>query len=125
MICKRYSAQYKLDMVKKYLDTKEKQPKTTIAEFADENGLSDSTFNDWVVKYKRQGYGFCNITNEIKKLGEVEVIDSTPLSSLTDTDISTVDVPLPANKVRMTYNGATIEFDQSLFERALNVLKSW
>lgn len=125
MICKRYSAQYKLDMVKKYLDAKEKQPKTTIAEFADENGLSDSTFNDWVVKYKRQGYGFCTITNEIKKLEEVEIIDSTPLTSMSDKEIGAVDLPLPTNKVRMTYNGATIEFDQSPLERALNVLKSW
>ena len=27
--------------------------------------------------------------------------------------------------IRLTYNGATIEFDQKFLERVLNVLKTW
>lgn len=63
MISKKYTAQYKILMVEEYLRQKQEQPKLSIAQFASDNEISDSTFNDWVVKYKRQGNGFCNIVN--------------------------------------------------------------
>lgn len=125
MIGKRYTAQYKVTMVEEYLKKKEDQPKLTIAQFASDNNISDSTFNDWVVKYKRQGQGFCNITNEIKKLDYVEIVDSEPIRSVTIREITDENMPMAVNKVRMKYNGAVIEFDESLLERALTILKSW
>ena len=68
MVCKKYSAEFKRKKVEEYLyETKEK--KITKAEFALRNNISDSTFNDWVLKYERDKQGFCNITNEIVKLG--------------------------------------------------------
>lgn len=125
MISKKYSAQYKIAMVEEYFKIKQEQPKLSIAEFATNNGLSDSTFNDWVVKYKRQGQGFCNITNEIKKLDTVEIIDSTPVVLPMVRTIDDENTPMSINKVRMKYNGAVIEFDESLLERVLTILKSW
>lgn len=123
MISKKYTAQYKILMVEEYLRQKQEQPKLSIAKFALDNEISDSTFNDWVVKYKRQGNGFCNITNEIKKLDCVEIIDSQPVSlpQIRAIENETMSV----NKVRMKYNGAIVEFDESLLEKALKILKSW
>lgn len=76
MVCKKYSAEFKRNKVEEYLEeTKEK--KITKAEFALRNNISDSTFNDWVLKYQRDKQGFCNITNEIVKLNEIETIKAT------------------------------------------------
>ena len=76
MVCKKYSAEFKRNKVEEYLEeTKEK--KITKAEFALRNNISDSTFNDWVLKYQRDKQGFCNITNEIVKLNEMETIETT------------------------------------------------
>lgn len=125
MIGKRYTAQFKITMVEEYLKQKENQPKLTIAEFASKNNIPDSTFNDWVVKYKRQGQGFCNITNEIRKLDYVEVIDTEPVGSVAIREVTDENIPMAMNRVRMKYNGAVIEFDESLLERALTILKSW
>ncbi|MCM1130972.1 MAG: transposase [Roseburia sp.] len=123
MVGKRYSSQYKIAMVEEYLKLVEKDPKLPMAEFARRNELSDSTFNDWVIKYKRQGQGFCNITNEIKKLGSI--IDSTPVIIPMVNNIEDERALMSVNKIRMKYNGAIIEFDESLLERALKILKTW
>ena len=125
MLSKKYTAQYKILMVEEYLRQKQEQPKLSIAKFALDNEISDSTFNDWVVKYKRQGNGFCNITNEIKKLDCVEIIDSQPVSLPQIRAIENENEVMSVNKVRMKYNGAIVEFDESLLEKALKILKSW
>ncbi|MCM1557037.1 MAG: transposase [Anaeroplasma bactoclasticum] len=125
MVGKRYSSQYKIAMVEEYLKLVEKDPKIPMAEFARQNELSDSTFNDWVIKYKRQGQGFCNITNEIKKLDSIEIIDSTPVIIPMVNNIEDERALMSVNKIRMKYNGAIIEFDESLLERALKILKTW
>ena len=124
MICKKYSALFKIEMVEKYFKEKQDNPKLSIALFASNNGLSDSTFNDWVVKYKRQGNGFCNITTEIKKLDSIEIIDGAPIVPMVR-EIKDDNSAISLNVVRMKYNGAIIEFDESLLERALNILKTW
>ena len=78
-----------------------------------------------MVKYKRQGNGFCNITSEIKKLDCVEIIDSQPVSLPQIRAIENENEVMSVNKVRMKYNGAIVEFDESLLEKALKILKSW
>jgi transposase-like protein len=125
MIGKRYSAEFKRMMVEEYLSLQSSNPKLSKSEFAYNKGLPDSTFNDWVVKYNRQGLGFCNITTEIKKLDGVELVDSSPIHSSLVKEIKDETMPMSVNKVRMKYNGAVIEFDESLLERALNILKTW
>lgn len=124
MISKKFSAQYKISMVEEYIKQKQENPKLSIALFASNNGISDSTFNDWVVKYKRQGQGFCNITNEIKKLDSIEIVDTAPVAPKIR-EIYDPTITISANVVRMKYNGAIIEFDESLLEKALKILKSW
>ena len=125
MVCKRYSAQFKINMVEEFLRQKQEQPKISIASFARDNNLSDSTFNDWVIKYKRQGQGFCNITNEILKFDDVEIIDTSPIQPLVLQEEYNVSTSPSLNLVRMKYIGAVIEFDESLLERVINILKTW
>ena len=125
MIGKKYTAEFKRLMVEEYLSLKSSDPKISKSEFAYQKGIADSTFNDWVVKYQRQGIGFCNITTEIKKLDNIEIIDSSPINTSLVKEIKDESIPMSINKVRMKYNGAVIEFDESLLERALNILKTW
>ena len=102
MISKKYSAQYKISLVEEYFRLKLEQPKLSIAQFAYNNKIADSTFNDWIIKYKRQAIG----------LSKISMIDDE-------------NTPMSINKVRMKYNGAIIEFDESLLERIFKILKSW
>jgi len=125
MVGKKYSAEFKRKMVEEYLNLRTSNPNISKADFAYQKGIADSTFNDWVIKYERQGLGFCNVTNEIKKLDCIEIVDSTPIRTPLIKEVVDETKPLSINMVRMQYNGAIIEFDESLLERALKILKSW
>lgn len=57
MIGKKYTAEYKIGKVNEYLARIENGEKLSKADFAYENGISDSTFNDWVIKFQRMGKG--------------------------------------------------------------------
>lgn len=125
MVSKKYSAKFKRDTVEEFIELKKEYPKLSKTEFAIRKGIPDSTFVDWVLKYEREGIGFCNVTNEIKKLDEVEVIDVDVKSQNLVRKIDDESYPFTQNKVRLKYNGAVIEFDESLLERVLSILKTW
>lgn len=121
MVGKKYSAQFKIQMVEEYLKETE-QNKISIASFAFKKGISDSTFNDWVIKYKRQGKGFCNITSEIIKLNELEVAEYETKPQVFDGEIIN---KVEGNVCRIYYNNAIVEFDIKNIERVLKILRTW
>lgn len=125
MISKKYSAEYKRQKVEEYLE-EIKIKKISKAEFAAKNNISDSTFNDWVLKYQRDKQGFCNITNEIAKLNEIETIDTTDyivrnvvVDEANGTYIKDKDY------IRLHYNGAVLEFNEIILERVMKIVKEW
>lgn len=59
--------------------------KISIAKFAYKHSISDSTFNDWVIKYKREGKDFCNISKEIEKINHEKpclLLSSKPIEEI-------------------------------------------
>lgn len=127
MVCKKYSAEFKRKKVEEYLyETKEK--KITKAEFALRNNISDSTFNDWVLKYERDKQGFCNITNEIVKLGNndtnIDKIEATDYLIRTMSDGAETYIT-DKDYIRLHYNGAVLEFNEILLDRVIKIVKEW
>ena len=61
----KYTAEFKIGKVREYLEKIENGEKITKADFAYQNNLSDSTFNDWVIKYQKLGKGVANVTDLI------------------------------------------------------------
>lgn len=127
MVCKKYSAEFKRKKVEEYLyETKEK--KITKAEFALRNNISDSTFNDWVLKYERDKQGFCNITNEIVKLGNndtnIDKIEATDYLIRTMSDGAETYIT-DKDYIRLHYNGVVLEFNEILLDRVIKIVKEW
>lgn len=127
MVCKKYSAEFKRKKVEEYLyETKEK--KITKAEFALRNNISDSTFNDWVLKYERDKQGFCNITNEIVKLGNndtnIDKIEATDYLIRTMADGMETYIT-DKDYIRLHYNGVVLEFNEILLDRVIKIVKEW
>lgn len=50
---KKYDIAAKLSLVKEYLNILKANPKYKISEYAYQKGIADSTFNDWLIKYKK------------------------------------------------------------------------
>ena len=127
MVCKKYSAEFKRKKVEEYLyETKEK--KITKAEFALRNNISDSTFNDWVLKYVRDKQAFCNITNEIVKLGNndtnIDKIEATDYLIRTMSDGAETYIT-DKDYIRLHYNGVVLEFNEILLDRVIKIVKEW
>lgn len=57
---KKYDIAAKLSLVKEYLNILKANPKYKISEYAYQKGIADSTFNDWLIKYKKDKYRFIN-----------------------------------------------------------------
>ncbi len=124
MINKKYSAQYKIEKVTEYLE-EVKTKKITKAEFASKNGISDSTFNDWVLKYQREQNGFCNVTKEIIKLNDVEVIDTEQFLVRNYSLEENINYIREKDYLRLHYNGAVIEFNKCILDKVLAIIRRW
>lgn len=124
MICKKYSAEFKRQKVEEYLE-EAKENKISKAEFALRNNISDSTFNDWVLKYKRDKQGFCNITNEIVKLNNVETLEATDYIIRTIDNVDTETYITDKEYIRLHYNGAILEFNEIILDKVMKILKEW
>ena len=61
-------AEFKIKTIKEYLAKKEEDPNLTKSDFAFEKKISDSTFNDSVLKYQKMGNEFANATTQIELL---------------------------------------------------------
>ena len=68
MLGKKYTAEYKIEKVKEYLSKIENGEKISKADFAYLNGLSDSTFNDWVIKFESSGKDLLMLRNKLQFL---------------------------------------------------------
>lgn len=68
MLGKKYTAEYKIEKVKEYLSKIENGEKISKADFAYLNGLSDSMFNDWVIKFESSGKDLLMLQNKLQFL---------------------------------------------------------
>ena len=68
MLGKKYTAEYKIEKVKEYLSKIENGEKISKADFVYLNGLSDSTFNDWVIKFESSEKDLLMLRNKLQFL---------------------------------------------------------
>lgn len=124
MVCKKYSAEFKRQKVEEYLE-EAKNKKISKAEFAIRNNISDSTFNDWVLKYERDKQGFCNITKEIVKLNKEETLVATDYIIRTIDKVEAETYITDKEYIRLHYNGAILEFNEIILDKVMKILKEW
>ncbi len=124
MVTKKYDANFKIQLVKEYLEKKKKKkkanPKLAKADFAFEHKVSDSTFNDWVLKYQKMGDEFANVTNQIELLA-TNVVEASAIVKY----VGEVHLPIPKDMVRVIYKGITVEFNECLAEKIMGIIRTW
>ena len=120
MLGKKYTAEYKIEKGKEYLSKIENGEKISKADFVYLNGLSDSTFNDWVIKFQKLGKGFANVTEQITILAN-NAVEQIPKVVQYD---GVVQEELPKDMVRVIFNGITVKFNETMTERVLEILRN-
>lgn len=118
---KKYTAEFRVKSVMEYLSQKE----LTIAQYARKNGIADSTFNDWVIKYKELGEGFFNVTDQIAAIASGGTKEHIAIRKYPTAETAPNPATLPDGFVRVTYNGAVIEFHDNLLDRVMETIRQW
>ena len=124
---RKYDIATKVTLVEEYLELS-KTSKITKADFAYQKGISDSTFNDWVIKYQKDKERFIGGSNSND---DVSIVSYTKPSfiELTKDNVSSqiinVDNNRSTNSIKLSYKDVTIEFNNDQLEMVLGIIRRW
>lgn len=119
----KYDIATKLSLVEDYLKLLNDNPRYRISEYASEHDIADSTFNDWVIKYKRDKNKFIN------GISVDDTVDLTPTVTPTFIEISKdkiIDKIEPSsNIIKLNYKDASLEFSINELDKVMEILRRW
>ena len=124
---RKYDIATKVTLVEEYLELS-KTSKITKANFAYQKGISDSTFNDWVIKYQKDKDRFIGGSNSND---DVSIVSYTKPSfiELTKDNVSSqiinVDNNRSTNSIKLSYKDVTLEFNNDQLEMVLGIIRRW
>ena len=123
----KYDIATKVSLVEEYLNIC-KTTKITKANYAYEKGISDSTFNDWVIKYLKDKDKFINGTsNDDDNVSIVSCVKPTFIE-LTKDNLDTKannNDSASLNNIKLSYKDVTLEFNNDQLEMVLGIIKRW
>lgn len=123
----KYDIATKVALVEEYLELS-KTSKITKTDFAYEKGISDSTFNDWVIKYQKDKNRFITGSNSND---DVSIVSYTKPSfiELTKDNVSSqiinIDDNICTNSIKLSYKDVTLEFNNDQLEMVLGIIRRW
>lgn len=123
----KYDIATKVSLVEEYLELS-KTVKITKADFAYQKGISDSTFNDWVIKYQKDKDRFITGSNSND---DVSIVSYTKPSfiELTKDNVSSqiinIDDNICTNSIKLSYKDVTLEFNNDQLEKVLGIIRRW
>ena len=106
----KYDIATKVSLVEEYLELS-KTVKITKADFAYQKGISDSTFNDWVIKYQKDKNRFISGSNN--NGDDISIVSYTKPSfiELTKDNVSSqiinIDDNICTNSIKLSYKDVT------------------
>ena len=107
----KYDIATKVSLVEEYLELS-KTSKITKTDFAHEKGISDSTFNDWVIKYQKDKNRFITGSNSND---DVSIVSYTKPSfiELTKDNVSSqiinIDDNICTSSIKLSYKTVTLK----------------
>ena len=120
----KYDIATKVSLVEEYLELS-KTVKITKADFAYQKGISDSTFNDWVIKYQKDKERFITGSNSND---DVSIVSYTKPSFI---ELTKDNVPSKAinddndKSIKLSYKDVTLEFNNDQLEMVLGIIRRW
>lgn len=124
----KYDIATKVTLVGEYLELS-KTSKISKANFAYGKGISDSSSNDWVIKYQKDKNRFISGSNN--NGDDVSIVSYTKPSfiELTKDNVSSqiinVDNNICTNSIKLSYKDVTLEFNNDQLEMVLGIIRRW
>lgn len=125
---RKYDIATKVTLVEEYLELS-KTSKITKADFAYQKWISDSTFNDWVIKYQKDKERFIGGSNSNDDVSIVSYTTKPSFIELTKDNVSSqiinVDNNRSTNSIKLSYKDVTLEFNNDQLEMVLGIIRRW
>ena len=121
----KYDVNTKVALVEEYIERNKNEPGYSMTQFSLEKGIPDSTFNNWVLKYKHDKYAFINgETND----GSI-VLNSSLSPSFIEISKDLVKderKTLPSSSsIKLNYKDVSLEFSASELEKVMEIIRRW
>ena len=116
----KYDIATKVSLVEEYLELS-KTVKITKADFAYQKSLSDSTFNDWVIKYLKDKDRFITGSNSDDDVSIVSYTKSSFIKLTKDNVPSKVINDDNDKSIKLSYKDVTLEFNNDQLEKEIPV----
>ena len=122
----KYDVSTKVALVEEYIERNKNEPGYSMTQFSLEKGIPDSTFNNWVLKYKHDKYTFIN-----GETNDGSIVLNSALSP-TFIEISKDSIQkeerktlLPSSSIKLNYKDVSIEFSASELEKVMEIIRRW
>mgnify|MGYP004456317041 CR=1 FL=1 len=120
----KYDIATKVTLVEEYLELS-KTSKITKTNFAYEKGISDSTFNDWVIKYQKDKERFITGSNSNDDVSIVSYTKPSFIELTKDNVLPKVINDDNDKSIKLSYKDVTLEFNNDQLEMVLGIIRRW
>lgn len=121
----KYDINTKVALVEEYLERNGNDSNYSMAQFSLEKRIPNSTFNNWVLKYKHDKHSF--ITGESDDGSILLSSPNSPSFIELSKDILKEDktVNTSSSSIKLNYKDVSLEFGANELERVMEIIKRW
>ena len=123
----KYDINTKVALIEEYLERNRNDNSYSRAQFSLEKGIADSTFNNWVLKYKHDKQSFINGESNDGSI----VLNSSLSPSFIEISKDLVKeerktLPPPSSSsIKLNYKDVSLEFSASELEKVMEIIRRW
>lgn len=121
----KYDVSTKVVLVEEYIERNKNEPGYSMTQFSLEKGIPDSTFNNWVLKYKHDKYAFINGESNDGSI----VLNSSLSPSFIEISKDLVKderkIQPSSSSIKLNYKDVSLEFSASELEKVMEIIRRW
>ena len=123
----KYDVSTKVALVEEYIERNKNEPGYSMAQFSLEKGIPDSTFNNWILKYKHDKQSFVNGESNDGSI----VLNSSLSPSFIEISKDLVKeerktLPPPSSSsIKLNYKDVSLEFSTNELEKVMEIIRRW
>ena len=124
----KYDINTKVALIEEYLERNRNDNSYSMAQFSLEKGIADSTFNNWVLKYKHDKQSFINgesndgsiVLNSSLSPSFIEIS-----KDLVKDERKILPPPSSSSSIKLNYKDVSLEFSNSELEKVMEIIRRW
>lgn len=123
----KYDVSTKVALVEEYIERNKYDPGYSMAQFSLEKGIPDSTFNNWILKYKHDKYAFINGETNDGSIVLNSALSPTFIEiskDLVKEERKTLPPP-SSSSIKLNYKDVSLEFSASELEKVMEIIRRW